>query len=259
MPLAQVLVTFGGALMGGQETDPLALLYARLAQYLDPDEPDPDQPEPEDELDDDDQEQLRDAFQTMLAQDNRQSLVFVQLAQCKKDIFSSLRVELGGGLVQHQDFRLQRQDCSNCHALLFSPRQRADPPLSQLRDAHLIQHFLDAFAHGGRRQGKVLHGKGQLILDRVDDKLGFRILKNEADEIGHASRGQVDRIPAANLNAPCPAPSVEMRRKAIQAAQERRFARAGWTNNQYELALGNGDAKIGQGGLRLVRIVVGDM
>lgn len=38
--LAQVLVTFGGALMGGQETDPLALLYARLAQYLDPDEPD---------------------------------------------------------------------------------------------------------------------------------------------------------------------------------------------------------------------------
>lgn len=38
--LAQVLVTFGGALMGGQETDPLALLYARLAQYLDPQEPD---------------------------------------------------------------------------------------------------------------------------------------------------------------------------------------------------------------------------
>lgn len=35
--LAQVLVTFGGALMGGEETDPLALLYARLGQYLSPD------------------------------------------------------------------------------------------------------------------------------------------------------------------------------------------------------------------------------
>lgn len=38
--LAQVLVTFGGALMGGEETDPLALIYARLGQYLDPGMPD---------------------------------------------------------------------------------------------------------------------------------------------------------------------------------------------------------------------------
>lgn len=37
--LAQVLVTFGGALMGGEDTDPLALLYARLGQYLSPDQP----------------------------------------------------------------------------------------------------------------------------------------------------------------------------------------------------------------------------
>jgi len=50
-----------------------------------------------------------------------------------------------------------------------------------------------------------------------------------------------------------------MRRKAIQAAQERRFARAGWTDHQYELALGNGDAEIGQGGLRLFGIGVGDV
>ena len=35
--LAQVMVTFGGALMGGEETEPLALIYARLAQYLSPD------------------------------------------------------------------------------------------------------------------------------------------------------------------------------------------------------------------------------
>lgn len=34
--LAQVFVTFGGVLMGGEDTDPLALIYARLAQYLDP-------------------------------------------------------------------------------------------------------------------------------------------------------------------------------------------------------------------------------
>lgn len=38
--LAQVLVIFGGALMGNEETDPLALLYARLGQYLDPTLPD---------------------------------------------------------------------------------------------------------------------------------------------------------------------------------------------------------------------------
>lgn len=37
--LAQVLITFGGALMGGEDTDPLALLYARLGQYLSPDMP----------------------------------------------------------------------------------------------------------------------------------------------------------------------------------------------------------------------------
>lgn len=38
--LAQVLVTFAGALMGGEETDPLALIYARLGQHLDPEMPD---------------------------------------------------------------------------------------------------------------------------------------------------------------------------------------------------------------------------
>lgn len=38
--LAQVLVIFAGALMGNEETDPLALLYARLGQYLDPALPD---------------------------------------------------------------------------------------------------------------------------------------------------------------------------------------------------------------------------
>lgn len=35
--IAQVLVTFGGALTGGEDTEPLALIYARLAQYLAPD------------------------------------------------------------------------------------------------------------------------------------------------------------------------------------------------------------------------------
>lgn len=34
--IAQVLVTFGGALTGGEDTEPLALIYARLAQYLAP-------------------------------------------------------------------------------------------------------------------------------------------------------------------------------------------------------------------------------
>lgn len=38
--LAQVLIIFGGALMGNEETDPLALLYARLGQHLDPTLPD---------------------------------------------------------------------------------------------------------------------------------------------------------------------------------------------------------------------------
>ncbi len=35
--IAQVLLTFAGALMGGDEPEPLALVYARLAQYLSPD------------------------------------------------------------------------------------------------------------------------------------------------------------------------------------------------------------------------------
>ena len=37
--IAQVLATFAGALMGGEDTDPLSLIYARLAQYLSPDMP----------------------------------------------------------------------------------------------------------------------------------------------------------------------------------------------------------------------------
>ncbi|WP_134724281.1 tetratricopeptide repeat protein [Paracoccus luteus] len=35
--IAQVLLTFAGALMGGDEPEPLSLVYARLAQYLSPD------------------------------------------------------------------------------------------------------------------------------------------------------------------------------------------------------------------------------
>ena len=202
---------------------------------------------------------LHDALQPVLAEHDRQAQVFVQMAQRHQHLFGGLRVELRGRLVEHQDLRLQRQHRGDRHPLLLAAGEGADAPVAQVGDRHLVQHLFDALAHRRRRQSEVLHGKRQLILHGIDDELRFGILEDEADEIGHAARGQRHRVAAEDIGAAGPAPAVEVGHESIEAAQEGGFPRTGWPDHQHKLAGPDRRREVGQRRRGLVGVGVGDV
>ena len=156
----------------------------------------------------------------MLAENHGQPEIFVHMPQGDEHFFGRLRVKLRGRFVQHQHFRLKGKNGSDRHALFLAARKRADAPVPQVGDGHLVQHFFHTLAHGGLRQGEVFHRKGQLVLDGIDHKLRFGILEDEADQMRHAARSLGDRIVAKHIYLARPVPSVEMGHQPIQAAQE---------------------------------------
>ena len=202
---------------------------------------------------------LHDALQAVLAEHDRQPQILVEMAQCHQHFLSGLRIKLGGRLIQHQHFWLQSQHGSDGYTLPLPPRERADPAGAQVGDAHLIQHLLDAFAHGGRHQREVLHGECQLIFHRVHHKLRLRVLENEAHQVGHTARGQRHRISAEHIDATGPSSAVKMRHQAVQAAQKSGLPRARWPDDQHKLARLDRCRKIGQRRRCLFGIGVGDV
>ncbi len=94
--------------------------------------------------------------------------------KASQDIFSSLWVELRKWANRHQNFGHRHLGLRRSPRAAFLPDSVLIRSVSSSR-AHLIQYFLDALAHGGEQQASSTHGKGGLILDRVDDELGFRI------------------------------------------------------------------------------------
>ncbi len=146
---------------------------------------------------------LRDPFQPVLAQDDGQALVLVELAQGDQDLLRGLRIELRGGLVEHEDLGLEREDraiATRCFSppeseLMRRCRSSAMPIWSSTSSMRL------RIVAGA--QTEVLHRKSQLVLDRVHDELRLGVLEDKPDEVGHAARRDVDRVAAADTRS-CP-------------------------------------------------------
>ena len=70
------------------------------------------------------------------------------------------------------------------HPLLLAAGQRAERTVAQLVQAEQVEHVLDPAAHDVGRHAQVLHHVGELVLDRVGDEAGGRVLADDADDVG---------------------------------------------------------------------------
>ncbi len=128
-----------------------------------------------------------------------------------------------------------------------------------MRNSQLIEDLFHPFAHDRLRQGEVLHGKYQFILDGVHHELGFRILKDEPNQVRHAAGLGGDRITPGDAHLSAETSAVKMRHQPIQTAQEGRLTGAGRTDDQHEFALADRQGEIPQNRFDLLRIGVGDV
>ena len=70
--------------------------------------------------------------------------------------------------------------------------------VAQVGEAQQVQRLLDPLAHDVRRHGQLLHPVGELLLDRVGDEAGERVLPDDADEVGELPRPVRRGVPAVD-------------------------------------------------------------
>ena len=160
-------------------------------------------------------------------------------SQRLQHLLGGVRVELRGGLVQHQQARAQRQGRGDGHALALAAGKRLHTATAQRLKLQQGQRLGDPRFHFIPGQGQVLQRKSDLILHPIDHKLRLGILEDEADMAAHALRRDLHRIQAINLQAARELPAAEVRHQPIGAAQQGRFARPGSACHQRNRAGGH--------------------
>ncbi len=198
-----------------------------------------------------------DPLQPVLGQHNGQAQVIVEAHQGAQHVFSRLGIELAGRLIQHQNARPQRQSRGDSQPLPLAARQGMQPPVAQRRQVEQIEHLFDASAHLVRRHGGVLQGKGDLPLDTVEHGLRLRILSYEANVAAEDTRPGLHGVKAGHAHLPGQHATAEVGHEAVEAAQQRRLARARRPGNQNELPFGHVPRHPAQGRAGALGIGVG--
>ena len=145
----------------------------------------------------------------MLGEEHRQAEVVDQARDGREDLLGRRRVEGGGGLVEHQDAGVGGQHRPDGDALLLAAREGAQVAGAQVGDAQQVERLLDPAAHGLRRGAELLHAVGELLLDRVGDEPGERVLADVPDEVGPLARRLVDDARPSSRTSPVRGPPVK--------------------------------------------------
>ena len=133
-----------------------------------------------------------DALEPVLGQEHGQAEVVDEPGDRGEDVLGRGRVEGRGGFVEHQHARVRGEHRPDGHPLLLAAGQAAQGAGAEVGDAEQVERLLDPAAHrlGGRAE--LLHAVGQLLLDRVGDEPGERVLADVADEVRPLARRLLD-------------------------------------------------------------------
>ena len=101
-----------------------------------------------------------------------------------------------------------------------------------MRESKHREHIAHSDAHLFPRNRPILKRVGDLILDAIDHKLGFRILKDKSNQCAHSRRTGRDRINVVDAYAALDCSAREMRNETVQTAQQSGFARSRRSHNQ---------------------------
>ena len=132
---------------------------------------------------------LHHPLEAVLGHHDRDPEVVHQPVDGGQHVLGGGGVERGGGLVEHEDARVGREHRADGDALLLPAGERAQRAIAELGDAEQVERLLDPLAHHRRRDGELLHRVGELLLHRVGDEPGQRVLPHHAHDVGEVSRG----------------------------------------------------------------------
>ena len=129
-----------------------------------------------------------DPLEPVLRDQHGQPEVVHEPGQRREDVLGRGRVEGGGRLVEHEHPRVHREHRSDRDPLLLPARQGPQVAVAQLGDAEQVERLLDPASHRVGGQPELLHPVGELLLHRVGDEAGGRVLADVADQVGALAR-----------------------------------------------------------------------
>ena len=177
------------------------------------------------------------ALQPVLGEQDRDAEVVHQPGDRRQHVLGGRRVEGRGRLVEHQQPRVHREHRADRHPLLLPAGERAQVPVTQVGDAEQVEGLLDAAPHRLRRQPELLHAVGELLLDRVGDEAGQRVLADVPDRMRPFARRRVQTPTTVEENVTPERPAGEPRHQPGHDAQQCGLPGSGRPGHQDQLAL----------------------
>ena len=168
-------------------------------------------------------------------QDDGDAVLPVQLAHDRHDLAPSLRVEHGGGLVEHHAARHHGDHARDGHALLLPAGQAVRRLRAVFVHADGLERLVHALADLRRRHTHVLQRERHVLLDDRGDQLVVRVLEHHGHGLAHlVGVVLVPRVHHIDI-----AHAAGRQADGVEAARERTLARAVMPQHGDELAAFN--------------------
>ena len=182
----------------------------------------------------------------MLGDQNGGAQLPVDFFQCIQKIGGGNGVQLAGGLVQDQNFRLHDHHGGQIQQLLLPAGERRYLPVEPILDAEKAGHLRHPQPHDALLAAQVFQPEGQLVPHLIGDDLVVRVLHHKADLSGllpQADLGQGHTI-QRDLAASAPVGGQH----GFQMPQQGGLSAAGLAAQQHIFPLGQPHGDITQRG-----------
>ena len=132
---------------------------------------------------------------------HRHTLLVVQTRDHSQHFGAALRVEHGGGFVEHEHVGAHGQDAGNADALLLPAREKVGRTVAQIAQFHLAQRPVYARDHLVARHAQILGAEGDILLHHCRHNLVIGLLKDHAHCRADVAQSLlVARVPAFHPN-----------------------------------------------------------
>lgn len=162
-------------------------------------------------------------MQPVLRDDDRDALI-LQTRQDPDERLRARRVEVGRGLVEHEDPRAARNGGGERHPLLLPARQLGEPLRQKPPHAAELRHDAHPRDRGVRGSSPVLEREGDLVSDDPHEELASRVLHHHAHALGPLPGRKVEHVRSVDEDGALPLPREEGSRKPVDKAQDGRLA-----------------------------------
>jgi hypothetical protein len=200
----------------------------------------------------------RDPFDAMLGDQRGHAELGDQPHDDLQDVFGGLRIQLRGGLVEHERLGVDGKGGRDRDALSLAAGEGVDASAAQVVDADLIDHLLDALSHQRTGEAEVLHPKRKLGFDVVENELRVRVLEDETNVRPELARGMRARVEAARQDAATELAAGTVRDQPVEAPKQGRLPAPGRAPQQDHLARFDGGRHLDEGRPFGLRVSIAD-